>query len=228
MRNRKVRDLGQSEEDSLEATSKSSDGSKSSTSSSACTFSLSGQTLGNGSSSPALQGIKEEEQQQQLEQDQERALLSSMERALGGADEQQQQQQEGAEPPKRCSKCNKKLGLTGDSPVAAAASSATSTGTATATSATSTTESWAPTRSVGTTPNRSQQAEEAVIGAGTLAALNILYTSLAVKIRGSSPQSPKGSWDAPPPMIRTVSRNPNPPTLTQNGEKEGRRRIMEA
>lgn len=116
MRNRKVRDLGQSEEDSLEATSKSSDGSKSSTSSSACTFSLSGQTLGNGSSSPALQGIKEEEQQQQLEQDQERALLSSMERALGGADEQQQQQQEGAEPPKRCSKCNKKLGLTGGFP----------------------------------------------------------------------------------------------------------------
>ncbi|KAH8238426.1 hypothetical protein KR032_006808, partial [Drosophila birchii] len=112
------------------------------TSSSSCTFSLSGQSLGTGSKSSGLQLIKKEQdeevnegeeeiqqqqqQQQQQEeeekaQDQVRAQLSSMHRAIGGADAPPAEEAEVEATPtstnnNRCAKCNKKLGLTGGFP----------------------------------------------------------------------------------------------------------------
>ncbi|XP_017017997.1 AN1-type zinc finger protein 6 [Drosophila kikkawai] len=124
MRNRKVSDLAQSEEDSLEATPKSSDGAKTSTSSSSCPsqFSLSGQ-----SQASALQDInkvdgdekKDEMEVEQLQEEEEELLAqrSSIYRAIGGADAPQPE--EAAPAPtndNRCAKCKKKLGLTGGFP----------------------------------------------------------------------------------------------------------------
>ncbi|KAH8366954.1 hypothetical protein KR200_006206, partial [Drosophila serrata] len=115
------------------------------TSSSSCTFALSGQSLGTGSKSSALQIIKKEQnegeeqkkeeveqqqqkpqqQQQQQQQQQEeeqhnqvRAQLSSMHRAIGGADAPQEEVEATSTPTNtnRCAKCNKKLGLTGGFP----------------------------------------------------------------------------------------------------------------